>query len=280
MTELPFRQIDVFGSGPFSGNPLAVILDADDLTTEQMVRISEWTNLSECTFVLKPTDPAADYRVRIFSLSSELPFAGHPTLGTARAWLDAGGVPRTPGAVVQECGVGLVPLRHDGASLAFAAPPLQRSGPVDDAFLKEVCGVLGISPDDVVDASWVDNGPGWVGLLLKDADAVLAVAPTAPSGGRWDIGIAGLHPEGSDLALEVRAFFCHDGGVLREDPVTGSLNASLAQWLTSTGRLAAPYAARQGVALGRDGRILVEESDAQLWIGGATEVSVSGTIEV
>ncbi|WNM26552.1 PhzF family phenazine biosynthesis protein [Demequina capsici] len=280
MSTHPFRQVDVFGNGPFSGNPVAVILGADDLTTEQMVRISEWTNLSECTFVLAPTDPAADYRVRIFSLSTELPFAGHPTLGTARAWLDAGGRPRIAGRVVQECGVGLVPLHHDGESLAFAAPELLRSGPVDEAFVAEVCNVLGITADDVVDAAWVDNGPGWVGLLLKDAEAVQALRPSAPPSGRWDIGVAGLHPASAELSLEVRAFFCHDGGVLREDPVTGSLNASLAQWLTSTGRIATPYVARQGTALGRDGRIRVAASDHDLWIGGDTQVAVSGTIEV
>ncbi len=280
MASLPFRQVDVFGARPFLGNPVAVVLDADDLTTEQMVRISEWTNLSECTFVLRPHDPAADYRVRNFSLSTELPFAGHPTLGTARAWLDAGGVPRTEGAVVQECGIGLVPLRHDGASLAFAAPDAIRSGPVDRGFLEQVCRVLGITRDDVVDASWVDNGPGWVGLLLRDADAVLAVTPMAPSGGRWDIGIAGPYPEGGEAALEVRAFFCHDGGILREDPVTGSLNASLAQWLTAAGHLSAPYTARQGSALGRDGRIQVVQDAGKLWIGGATAVSISGSLAV
>ncbi|WP_062523153.1 PhzF family phenazine biosynthesis protein [Demequina silvatica] len=279
MTTRPFRQVDVFGSAPYTGNPVAVVLGAEGLTDAQMIRISEWTNLSECTFVLPPTTPDADYRVRIFSLSTELPFAGHPTLGTARAWLDAGGTPRDPGRIVQECGAGLVPIRREGDTLAFAAPPLVRSGPVDDATVAQACAVLGIAPQDAIDAAWVDNGPGWVGLLLRDADAVAALRPAAAPPGRWDIGVAGLHPAGSDLALEVRAFFCHDGGTLREDPVTGSLNASLAQWLTSTGRLEAPYRARQGTALGRDGRILVTESDEELWIGGATHVAVAGTIE-
>ncbi len=178
MTTRPFRMIDVFpSSAPQSGNPLAVVLDADGLTTQQMAAFSAWTNLSECTFVLPPTDPAADYRVRIFSLTTELPFAGHPTLGTARAWLDAGGVPRAPGRVVQECGVGLVPVKIDDDALAFAAPPLIRSGPVADADLAVALAVLGVTAKDVVEARWIDNGPGWLGVLLRDADAVLALEP-------------------------------------------------------------------------------------------------------
>ncbi|WP_084073884.1 PhzF family phenazine biosynthesis protein [Demequina sp. NBRC 110052] len=285
MTTHPFRQLDVFGSGPFSGNPLAVLLDAEGLTTEQMVAISEWTNLSECTFVLPPTTPEADYRVRIFSLSTELPFAGHPTLGTARAWLDAGGVPASDGVVIQECGAGLVPVRIEDDTLAFAAPPRVRTGAVSDQYLAEVCAVLGIEPDAVVDSAWVDNGPGWVGLLLRDADAVLALepslAPGSSSEGRWDIGVAGLHASDGPADVEVRAFFGHDAGPLREDPVTGSLNASLAQWLTESGHVAAPYTARQGTALGRDGRVfLTQDGEGQIWVGGASDVAISGTISV
>ena len=252
MTTRPFRMIDVFPSAtPQSGNPLAVVLEAEGLTTEvlttaQMARFSAWTNLSECTFVLPPTDPGADYRVRIFSLTTELPFAGHPTLGTARAWLDAGGVPRTPGRVVQECGVGLVPVRIDGDALAFAAPPLIRSGPVDDADLAVALSVLGVGADDVVAAEWIDNGPGWLGVLLSSADAVLALEPDfGPRAGQQSIGVVGLYPDGvdndgADAAIEVRAFFNDGGGPLREDPVTGSLNASVAQWLTGSGRVKAP----------------------------------------
>jgi len=290
-------MIDVFPSGtPQSGNPLAVVLDAaglnnagfnnagpnaEGLTTEQMAAFSAWTNLSECTFVLPPTDPAADYRVRIFSLTTELPFAGHPTLGTARAWLDAGGVPRTPGRVVQECGVGLVPVRIEDDTLAFAAPPLIRSGPVDDADLAVALSVLGVTPADVVEARWIDNGPGWLGVLLSNADAVLDLEPDfGPSAGQQSIGVVGLYPTGADAAVEVRAFFSDGGGPLREDPVTGSLNASVAQWLTSTRRVKAPYVARQGAKVGRDGRVSVTEADGELWIAGSAVVTVRGTVEV
>jgi len=288
MTTRPFRMIDVFPSAaPQSGNPLAVVLEAEGLTTEQMARFSAWTNLSECTFVLPPTDLQADYRVRIFSLTTELPFAGHPTLGTARAWLDAGGVPRTPGRVVQECGVGLVPVRivaseTDDDALAFAAPPLIRSGPVADADLAVALSVLGVTAADVVAAEWIDNGPGWLGILLSSADAVLALEPDfGPRAGQQSIGVVGLYDGGidhdsDDAAIEVRAFFNDGGGPLREDPVTGSLNASVAQWLTAAGRVQAPYVARQGARAGRDGRVHVTEADGELWIGGRAVVAVRG----
>jgi PhzF family phenazine biosynthesis protein len=275
-------MIDVFASDtPLTGNPLAVVLDAEGLTTHQMAAFSAWTNLSECTFVLPPTDPAADYRVRIFSLTTELPFAGHPTLGTARAWLDAGGVARTPGLVVQECGVGLVPVQVESETLAFAAPPLIRSGPVADADLAVALSVLGCSRDDVVAAEWIDNGPGWLGVLLRDADAVLALEPDLTSRpGEWSIGVAGLYPDGTDAALEVRAFFNDGGGPLREDPVTGSLNASVAQWLTASGRVEAPYVARQGVKVGRDGRVHVTEAEGDLWVGGRAVATVTGVVDL
>jgi len=282
MTNRPFRMIDVFASSrPQSGNPLAVVLEADGLTTEQMAAFSAWTNLSECTFVLRPTDPQADYRVRIFSLTTELPFAGHPTLGTARAWLDAGGAARNPGRVVQECGVGLVPVRVDDQSLAFAAPPLIRSGAVDAADLAVALSVLGVSGDEVVEATWIDNGPGWLGVLLADADAVLAVEPDLGArDGQWSIGVVGLYGPGADAAVEVRSFFNDSGGQLREDPVTGSLNASVAQWLTSTSRVTTPYVARQGARVGRDGRVSVMESGDELWIGGRAVVTVTGYVEI
>lgn len=282
MTTHPIRMIDVFPSAtPLSGNPLAVVLDAEGLTTAQMAAFSAWTNLSECTFMLPPTDPAADYRVRIFSLTTELPFAGHPTLGSARAWLDAGGVPHTPGLVVQECGVGLVPVKVDGATLAFAAPPLVRSGPVDDADLQAALSVLGASPADVVEAQWIDNGPGWLGVLLSSADAVVALEPELTArAGQHSIGVAGLRTDVPGVHLEVRAFFNDGGGPLREDPVTGSLNASLAQWLTDTARLTAPYVARQGTRVGRDGRVSVTETNGQLWIGGKAPVTIRGDLEL
>lgn len=280
-------MIDVFASDvPLTGNPLAVVLDAEGLTTEQMAAFSAWTNLSECTFVLPPADSAADYRVRIFSLTTELPFAGHPTLGTARAWLDAGGVPHMPGRVIQECGVGLVPVRIGEESLAFAAPPLMRSGPVDDADLAVALSVLGVTPADVVAAEWIDNGPGWLGVLLRDADAVLALEPDLTArAGQQSIGVAGLYPKGAqndsaDAAVEVRAFFNDSGGPLREDPVTGSLNASVAQWLTDSGRVKTPYVARQGSRVGRDGRVQVTQAEGELWIGGSAVVTVAGTVAV
>ncbi|WP_062463768.1 PhzF family phenazine biosynthesis protein [Demequina soli] len=280
MTTHPFRQVDVFGSGPYSGNPVAVILEAEGLTDAQMADISSWTNLSECTFVLPPTTPDADYRVRIFTLRAELPFAGHPTLGTARAWLDAGGVPRDAGRVVQECGVGLVEIRRDGDALAFAAPAPLRTGEVDEAYLAEVCAVLGIGRDRVVAARWVDNGPGWVGIELASAEEVRALAPDATRHpGEWFIGVVGPQAQGADTAVEVRAFFTSDGSGMREDPVTGSLNASLAQWMVGSGRLSAPYVAAQGTMLGRAGRVSIAEADGEVWVGGATHVAIRGEIE-
>lgn len=281
MSERPFRQIDVIGSGPFSGNPVAVVLDADDLDTEEMQRISSWTNLSECTFVLPPATPEADYRVRIFSLRTELPFAGHPTLGTARAWLDAGGSPKRAGTIVQECGLGLIPIRQEDDRLAFAAPPPIRSGAVEQGYLDEVCAILGITQADIVDAQWVDNGPGWVGLLLPSAEAVLALKPDVSGHpGRWDIGVVGPSSAGSETAIELRAFFTDGTGPLREDPVTGSLNASVAQWLLGSGRVQAPYVAAQGTCVGRAGRTFISEDAGEIWVGGRTTVSIWGTIAV
>ena len=273
-----FSQVDVFAAGGFHGNPVAVVHDAAGLSTDDMLAFTAWTNLSEATFLLPPGDPGADYRVRIFCPGRELPFAGHPTLGTCAAWLAAGGVPAADGRIVQECGAGLVPVRRDGRRLAFAAPPTIRSGPVDAAELDARLGALGLGPGDVVDAAWIDNGPGWMGLLLPSADAVLDVAlPTAALPG-FDVGLLGPHPPGADAALEVRGLFADARGTVREDPVTGSLNASAAQWLLSTGRIRAPYVARQGTALGRDGRVHVDVDDDDVWVGGETAVTVAGTI--
>ncbi|WP_051297276.1 PhzF family phenazine biosynthesis protein [Brevibacterium album] len=275
-----FRQVDVFGQAPCTGNPVAVILDADGLDDEALRRFSVWSNLSECTFVLPATDPGADYRVRIFSLNTELPFAGHPTLGTARAWLDAGGVPKQPGVVVQECGAGLVPIRIEGDRLAFSAPARLRSGPVDPELVTALIEILGIEHDQVVDAEWLDNGPGWVGLLLDHADTVLGLRPDASAHpGRWDIGVIGAHDPGTETAFELRAFFTEGEEPLREDPVTGSLNAAAAEWLITTGRATAPYAAAQGTAMGRHGRIHVTtDDDGTLWVGGRADAVVSGTV--
>jgi len=271
-----FAQVDVFTAEPLLGNPVAVVLDADDLSTEDMAALARWTNLSETTFVLAPEDPGADYRVRIFTPVLELPFAGHPTLGTAHAWLEAGGVPAVAGRVVQECGVGLVELRQ-GERLAFAAPPLQRSGPAEDDLVARIADLLSLPVDALVAVEWVDNGPGWVAALLADADAVLAARPAFAE---IDLGLVGLHPEGSPQAIEVRGFFPKDG-TLVEDPVTGSLNASLAQWLLGSGRLTAPYVAAQGTALGRAGRIHVDQDAAgTVWVGGDTVTVVGGHLDL
>lgn len=279
-----FQQVDVFSPDPFLGNPLAVVLDAEGLSTEEMARFSSWTNLSETTFLLPPTTPDADYRVRIFTLARELPFAGHPTLGSCHAWLAAGGVPRDGGTIVQECGAGLVPIRRGEHGLAFAAPPLLRAGPVDEAFVEQLAGVLGISRREIVDAQWADNGPGWVAVLLKDAEAVLALEPDFSrwtGDGSLDIGIVGPYPPGSECAWEVRAVFSDEQGAMREDPVTGSLNASLAQWLLASGRATAPYVASQGTRLGRRGRPrITQDADGTVWVGGPTITCITGEVEI
>jgi len=272
----PLAQVDVFTEVPYLGNPVAVVLDGAGLETEEMQRFAHWTNLSETTFVLPPEDPAADYRVRIFTPVAELPFAGHPTLGTCHAWLV--GREATPDTVVQECAAGLVPVRRGPDGLAFAAPPLLRSGPLDAALLDQVAAVLRIGRDKIVDAQWADNGPGWIAVLLESAEAVLALTPGFV--GELDIGVAGPSLPGATEAFEVRAFFPKDGTTV-EDPVTGSLNASLAQWLLSTNRATAPYVAQQGTALGRRGRVHIsKESDGTVWVGGGTVTCVAGEVEL
>ena len=272
-----FRQVDVFTTELYRGNPVAVVLDGQGLSDEAMQRFTRWTNLSEATFVLPPKAPAADYRVRIFEPTKELPFAGHPTLGTCHAWLEAGGMPRDPDRVVQECDAGLVAIRRTPDGLAFAAPPLVRSGPVDASMVTRIAASLRIARSAVIDAQWVDNGPGWVAVLLADANAVLALEPGAVD---LDIGAVGLYPPGSPSAIEVRAFFPVDG-VTVEDPVTGSLNASLAGWLIETGRLRAPYVASQGTVIGRRGRVSVtRDGDGTIWVGGGSVTSIRGTVEL
>jgi PhzF family phenazine biosynthesis protein len=276
-----FCQLDVFTAEPYRGNPLAVVLDAEGLTTEAMQRFAAWTNLSETTFLLPPTTPDADYRVRIFTPSAELPFAGHPTLGTCHAWLTLGGGARTPDdgrLLVQECGIGLVEVRREGARLAFSAPRLLRGGPVEEGLVQRVAGILGIARGDVVDAAWVDNGPGWVAVRLRDAAAVLAVVPGDV--GELDLGVVGTYPPGSPAAIEVRAFFGVDG-TTREDPVTGSLNASLAQWLVGAGVLTAPYVAHQGTMLGRAGVVRVDtDRTGGVWIGGDVVTCIEGRVHL
>lgn len=273
-----FSQVDVFADQLTLGNPVAVVHDADDLTDEQMSAFARWTNLSETTFLLAPTTPDADYRVRIFTPGRELPFAGHPTLGTARAWLSAGGRTEGRSEIVQECAAGLITVRTDGDRLAFAAPPLLREGPVDPDQLAEVVEALGLQPDQLVDAAWADNGPGWVALLLDSAETVLALDPDTSQFGALDkVGVVGPHPSGTDAAFEVRAFF--PGGI-GEDPVTGSLNASVGQWLMSTGRAPTSYIAAQGTQLQRRGRIHLDLVDDVLWVGGHATVGVTGTVDL
>ena len=272
-----FAQVDVFSDTPYLGNPVAVVLDGDGLTSDQMQRFAAWTNLSETTFVVAPTDPAADYRVRIFDTSSELPFAGHPTLGTCHAWLAAGGRPRDIERIVQECGAGLVTVRRTPDGLAFRSPEPFRSGPLDDALNRRIADVLRIEREAIVDTQWAANGPNWVVALLRSADAVLALEPGFVD---FDLGVVGPYPAGSPEAFEVRAFFPKDGRTA-EDPVTGSLNGALAQWLVRTGRATLPYVASQGGALGRAGRVhLSADEDGAVWVAGATATCVTGEVEL
>jgi PhzF family phenazine biosynthesis protein len=273
----PFCQVDVFGSAPYRGNPLAVVLNGEGLSTGQMQRFAHWMNLSETTFVLPPADEGADYQVRIFTPVAELPFAGHPTLGTCHAWLEAGGTPHRAGVIVQECGAGLVTLRRTADGLAFAAPPVLRDGPVDEGLLAHIAAALRIDRAGIVDASWADNGPGWVAVMLASAEAVLAVRPGAVD---LDLGLVGAYPPGSPAAFEVRAFFPKDG-VTTEDPVTGSLNASLAAWLLNSGYAQAPYVASQGTVLGRAGRVHISrDPGGTIWVAGATVTCVTGQVDL
>ena len=295
----PFQQVDVFTATAYRGNPLAVVLDGSGLSTEAMQQFTDWTNLSEATFVLPPTPEGraagADYRVRIFCPGRELPFAGHPTLGTCHAWLQAGGQPQVAGRVVQECGVGLVTLRRDGERLAFAAPPLIQSGPLPEADVQLIARGLGVARSDVVAHAWCDNGPRWRGVLLRSAAQVLALQPDGAVlagldvgvvGPRGKVGVVGATDAATDsatgdeaIAFEVRAFLPGHSGLM-EDPVTGSLNAALAQWLIGAGLAPVRYIASQGTALGRAGRVHVQQDGADIWVGGHTATCISGTVRL
>ncbi|RKO22609.1 PhzF family phenazine biosynthesis protein [Pseudarthrobacter phenanthrenivorans] len=272
----PFHQVDVFSSEPYRGNPLAVVLDAADLSAEEMQRFANWTNLSETTFLLPPTDSRADYRVRIFTGNEEFPFAGHPTLGSAHTWLEAGGVPQSERFVVQECGAGLVRVRRDDGRLAFAAPALTRFEPVEDDVRNRLAAGLRLPGSAFLDASWLVNGPEWVGVLLESAADVLAVQPDYAAMGNLKVGVVGPHPAGAGADFEIRTFI--PGDAMLEDPVTGSFNAGVAQWLIGSNRAPNEYVAAQGTVLGRAGRIHVQADDGEIWVGGASATCIRGSV--
>jgi PhzF family phenazine biosynthesis protein len=299
MTSRPFKQVDVFTSTPYFGNPLAVVLDGSGIDDAAMQRFAAWTHLSETTFVLPPTEPTADYRVRIFTPGGELPFAGHPTLGSCHAWLQAGGKPKASGHIVQQSAVGLVPIRREGERLAFAAPPVRRIAP-SPTLLAKVAAALGLKAQQIIAAQLLDNGPAWLGLLLADADTVLTLKPDhrALRELGQKVGVAGLPPADASPVLiarsnrearafartqeapadiEVRAFAAPVG--IEEDPVTGSFNASLAQWLIADGYLPERYVAAQGQTLGRAGRVhVMRDADGQVWVGGDSVTCVDGSV--
>ncbi len=308
MKQRPFKQVDVFTATPYFGNPLAVVLDGSGLDDAAMQRFARWTNLSETTFLLPPTDPSADYRVRIFTPGGELPFAGHPTLGSCHSWLQAGGQPRAQDFIVQECKQGLVKIRReapnkDGQRLAFAAPPLKRSAP-SPVLLAQVAAALGLKAPQILAAQLLDNGPLWLGLLLDSPETVLQLAPDHPALEKLDakVGVAAVYPREEAPALivranrearafdtgvqegitgapdlEVRAFVASIG--VNEDPVTGSLNASLAQWLMAEGHAPERYVASQGVCLGRAGQVHIErDASGQVWVGGESVTCIDGSV--
>lgn len=272
-----FQLVDVFGEGDYAGNPLAVLrLDAP-AADEELQALARWMNLSETAFVLPPEQAGADYRVRIFTLDRELPFAGHPSLGSCHAWHRWSQRPDADGEFVQQCGLGLIPIRRAAGSYAFRAPPLLRTGAVEPALLQKVAAILNIEREQIVDAAWADNGPGWIALLLRDAAAVLAVNPRSGDGGRFEVGLVGPHPQGARYRFEVRAFFSNQFGQIQEDPVTGSLNAALGQWLYASGRVSEAYLARQGTRLQRHGVVQVRrDGDGQVWVGGSAQTYAEG----
>lgn len=276
VSSYPFSQVDVFGSGALDGNPLAVVHDAEGLDAGQMQQFACWTGLSETTFLLPPADQDADYRVRIFTPQQELPFAGHPTLGSAYSWLAAGGCLLDEARLVQECSAGLISLRWDGERMAFAAPPLTRFEPVEEELLERIAAGLGLRRSDVLDASWLVNGPRWIGVRLASADLVLGVTADQAGLRGLEIGLVGPHSNGADRAYEVRALL--PGQSIPEDPVTGSLNAGLAHWLIGEGLAPYHYVASQGTVLGRAGRIHVDLEGDDLWIGGRVVMTVSGEV--
>lgn len=284
-----FAQVDVFASDAGPGNPLAVVLDAQGLDARQMQAFADWTNLSETTFLRAPTNPEADYQVRIFCPGRELPFAGHPTLGSCFAWLQAGGKPRRSDEIIQQCEAGLVRIRVNATMLSFAAPPRLRSGPLDENELALIAQGLGVARSDILHHAWCDNGPRWRAVMLGSADQVLALAPRAQLLAGLDVGVLGpvgkvgviaAHGPAVHADFEVRAFFTAAGS-LREDPVTGSLNAAIGQWLTESGLAPSRYVVSQGTVLGRAGRVHIERSvDDTVWVGGEVFERISGTVRL
>ena len=272
-----FMQVDVFSATPCLGNPVAVVLDGTDVTDQEMQRLARWTNLSETTFILPPTAPEADYRLRIFAPAGELPFAGHPTLGSARAWLDNGGTPQHPGRIVQECAAGLVSVRHGEGILSFAAPPLVRDGPLREQFVGQIAAAFGINRDRVLAHQWVDNGPGWAVVQLPTAEEVLALEPDLSLIPTAMVGAIGAYPEGSGHAFEMRTFAPRVG--VAEDPACGSMNAAVGQWLTATGAAPSTYRVSQGTRMGRAATIeITADADGTVWAGGAATAYIRGTI--
>ena len=273
----PFVQVDVFCTTPYSGNPVAVVQDGTDLDDAQMQRLARWTNLSETTFVLPPTRPEADYRLRIFTPGGELPFAGHPTLGSARAWLEGGGTPQHADRIVQECAAGLVTVRRDEDTLSFAAPPRLREGPLDEDYLHRIVAAFCITPDRVVAHQWVDNGPGWAVLQLPTAEEVLALEPDLSRIPTAMVGAIGAHPDGSRHRFEMRTFAPALG--VAEDPACGSMNAAVGQWLTATGAAPRSYRVSQGTRLGRAASIAITaDDDGTVWVSGAATICIRATI--
>jgi PhzF family phenazine biosynthesis protein len=277
--ERAFAQVDVFSAQPYRGNPVAVVLDGQGLDAEQMQRVARWTNLSETTFVLPPRTAEADYRVRIFTPGGELPFAGHPTLGTAHAWLESDGSPRDPARIVQECGAGLIEVRRDQGGLAFAAPPLVRTGDLDGDYVEQIATAFGIDADRVLSHQWVDNGPGWAVIRLATAQEVLDLEPDLSQIPTAMIGAIGAYPEGSAHAFEMRTFA--PGVGVAEDPVCGSMNASVGQWLLGTGVVAGGYRVSQGTRIGRSGEITITpDTESNVWISGATNTLFRGVANI
>jgi PhzF family phenazine biosynthesis protein len=273
-----FNQVDVFTDQALKGNPLAVVHRADELSQREMQDIANWTNLSETTFLLNPINQEADYRVKIFTPKTELPFAGHPTLGSCFAWIKRGGLPKSKDFIIQECEIGLVKIRNANNRLSFSAPNLIKTGPIDVATLQTISKGIGVSMDEIVHHQWVDNGPGWCAVMLKTADQVLNLKLDPQLLKHFKLGVIGPHPDGNSFDFEVRAFVFPYG--IAEDPVTGSLNAGIASWLFRDNLIQKNYCVSQGTALGRAGKIYIERQGDFIWVGGEVVNCISGELQI